>query len=123
MSNDELAYIAVTPSTVGRLRVLHAGDIALELDGHRVRLPDGRRVQLPRREHDLLRVLMQNPGRPMTHRELLDQVWGPGYQGASNTLAVHIRRLRLALDPGQGRIYGRIRSVRRLGYVFVPTGD
>lgn len=123
MAGYDAAYIHLAPSTAGTPRLLHAGDITLELDGYRVRLPDGRRVPLRPKEHHLLRVLMENPGRALAHRELLDQVWGPHHTGHSNTLAVHIRRLRHVLDPGHGRIYGRIRTIPRLGYTFTPEGE
>ena len=120
MTEHDHAYIHVQPSTVGELTVLRAGNIVLDVEGYRARRPDGSYVQLRAREHQLLRVLMEHPGRVMSEHDLLTLAWGAGYQAGSNTLAVHIRRLRHALDPGRGRIY---RNIPRAGYTFTPEGE
>lgn len=116
-TREEL-YVRLSPRTAGTLRILRVGGIRLELDAYRVCLPDGQPVALRRKEHDLLRALMEDAGRLLTRRELLDRAWGPAYHDESNTLTVHIRRLRHVLGPGAGRVYGHIRTVRRTGYVF-----
>ena len=123
MLEHDDAYTHVQPSTLGRLPVLRAGDLLLELEGYRVRLPDGSYVPLRAMEHRLLRFLMENHGRVVSERELLTHVWGPHYQADSNTLAVHIRRLRHALEPGRGRTHSYIRTVPRAGYTFAAAGD
>jgi DNA-binding response OmpR family regulator len=121
MPEYDHAYTSVQPSTMGRLPVLRVGDVLLELEGYRVRLPDGSYVPLRAKEHRLLRVLMENHGRVLSEHELLTRAWGPDYQADSNTLAVHIRRLRHALDPGRGRTYRHIRNIPRAGYTFVSV--
>ncbi|HEU5353846.1 MAG TPA: response regulator transcription factor [Actinocrinis sp.] len=110
------AYVAVSPRTLGRLRLLTVGPVELNLDGMAVRVA-GRSVHMAPKEFELLAVLMQNAGRLLTRRQLLDAVWGEGYPDRNKTLDVHVRRLRrhLEIDPDA---YARMRTVRGLGYVF-----
>ncbi len=117
---DHSAYVAVTPQTLGRLRLLTVGPVELNLDGMAVRVA-GRSVHMAPKEFELLAVLMEYAGRLLTRRQLLDAVWGEGYPDRNKTLDVHIRRLRrhLEIDPDA---YARMRTVRGLGYVF-DIGD
>ena len=87
----------------------------MDIDGHRV-FADGTEIALSRKEFDLLCVLLQNAGRVVSRRDLLDAVWCPGYPDENKTLEVHIRRLRRKLDPGSSA--SRIRTVRGIGYIF-----
>lgn len=114
------AYVAVTPQTLGRLRLLTVGSVELNLDGMAVRI-SGHSVHMAPKEFELLAVLMENAGRLLTRRQLLDAVWGEGYPDRNKTLDVHIRRLRrhLEIDPDA---FARMRTVRGLGYVF-DIGD
>ena len=110
------AYVSVPPSTIGRLRMLKVGPVELNLDGMAVRIA-GRVVHMAPKEFELLALLMQNAGRLLTRRQLLDAVWGEGYPDTNKTLEVHIRRLRkhLECDPDA---FARMRTVRGVGYVF-----
>jgi two-component system, OmpR family, KDP operon response regulator KdpE len=60
----------------------------------------GEQVHLTPIEFDLLRVLVRNRGRLMTHRALLADVWGPEYVDDVQTLRTHIARLRGKVEPG-----------------------
>ncbi len=60
---------------------------------------DGESVHLTPIEFDLLRVLARNRGRLMTHRSLLVEVWGPGYEDDVQALRTHIARLRGKIEP------------------------
>ena len=64
-------YSLVDPHTLGRLRILRIGDVELQLDGHQL-LVRGTPVHLPHKEFVILRQLMDNAGRVVTRRELLD---------------------------------------------------
>ncbi len=110
------AYVSVSPSTVGQLRLMKVGPVELNLDGMAVRI-SGRVVHMAPKEFQLLALLMENAGRLLTRRQLLDAVWGEGYPDGNKTLEVHIRRLRkhLERDPAAA---ARMRTVRGLGYVF-----
>jgi two-component system response regulator TrcR len=97
-------------------RRLQAGYIVLDLAACQVYV-HGSPVDLPMRETQVLAYLMTHSGRVVTRQELLDEIWGDGYVGETNTLTVHIRRLRSRLgdDLKNPQI---IRAVRGVGYRF-----
>ena len=74
---------------------------------------DGEPVSLTKTEYDILKLLMQNPGKVYSPRDIYAKVWGGDPYGAENTVAVHIRRLRekIEIDPARPRylkvIWGR----------------
>jgi two-component system KDP operon response regulator KdpE len=89
----------------------------LELDlAARVVRRDGQEVHLTPTEFDLLRVLIRNRGRLMTHRELLRAVWGAGYGEDTQVLRAHVANLRRKIEPADGPRY--IRTDPRVGYRF-----
>ncbi len=67
---------------------------------------DGVAVHLTKTEWQLLRTLMQNAGRTMTHRQLFSAVWGNAYGDAQQYLRVHIRSIRRKIerDPVRPRL-------------------
>jgi two-component system, OmpR family, KDP operon response regulator KdpE len=72
----------------------------LEIDlAGRIVLRDGEPVHLTPIEFELLRVLVRNRGRLMTHRKLLADVWGPEYVDDIQPLRTHIARLRAKIEP------------------------
>jgi two-component system, OmpR family, KDP operon response regulator KdpE len=77
---------------------------------------DGEEVHLTPTEFDLLRLLVRNRGRLMTHRDLLVTVWGPGYGDDTQVLRAHIANLRRKIEPPEGRRY--IRTDPGVGYRF-----
>jgi two-component system response regulator RegX3 len=97
--------------------VLRGGTIELDVDAHEVRSA-GQSVELRPKEFDLLESLMRRRGRLATRDMLIEEVWGPGYYGATKTLDVHIKRLRAKLEPDPGKPR-YIVTVRGLGYKFV----
>ena len=89
----------------------------LEVDlARRTVLVDGEEVHLTPTEFDLLRLLVRNRGRLMTHRDLLLSVWGPGYGDDTQVLRAHIANLRRKIEPSAGRRY--IRTDPGVGYRF-----
>jgi len=75
----------------------------LEVDlAARIVRRDGDEVHLTPIEHELLRALVRNRGRLMTHRALLTEVWGPQYEDATDVLRTHIANLRRKLEPAEG---------------------
>ncbi|MBV9603932.1 MAG: response regulator transcription factor [Solirubrobacterales bacterium] len=76
----------------------------------------GQEVHLTPTEFDLLRQLVRNRGRLMTHRELLTAVWGPGYSEDTQVLRAHIANLRRKIEPPEGRRF--IRTDPGVGYRF-----
>ena len=82
-------------------------------------LRDGTVVPLTLREFDLLHFLLKNPGRPFSRAELLQRVWGDGFDGYEHTVNSHINRLRSRIedDPRDPR---RVVTVWGVGYRFDP---
>ncbi len=78
---------------------------SIRLDGLEIDLAarlvrrDSEAVHLTPIEFDLLRVLVRNRGRLMTHRKLLAEVWGPEYVDDIQPLRTHIARLRAKIEP------------------------
>ena len=92
---------------------LAAGALKLDPTTHRVTV-DGQPVRVGPTEFRLLRFFLARPERVHTRSQLLDQVWGDQVYIEQRTVDVHIRRLRLALEPfGQDRL---IETVRGSGY-------
>lgn len=95
---------------------LESGDLTLDLVGHRASR-DGKNLNLPPKEFDLLAELIRHRGAVLTRDLLLQRVWGFDFAGDSRTVDVHIRWLREKIedDPSNPR---RIETVRGLGYRF-----
>lgn len=74
------------------------GDLEVDLEGHVVRLR-GEEVRLSPIEFSLLQQLISNAGKVLTHRMLLQSVWGPEYGREAEYLRVYINRLRHKLEP------------------------
>ncbi len=95
------------------LERLSAGPLVLDPSTHRVSV-DGKEVHLGPTEFRLLRFFLARPERVHSRAQLQDQVWGDQVYIEERTVDVHIRRLRLALEPsGQDRM---IETVRGSGY-------
>ena len=78
--------------------VITVDGLEIDLAARAVRR-DGEPVHLTPIEFDLLRVLVRNRGRLMTHAALLKDVWGPGYADDVQALRTHIARLRAKIEP------------------------
>ncbi len=78
--------------------VIVAGELTVDLGSRTVTL-GGEPVHLTPIEFDLLRLLVRNRGRLMTHRELLVSVWGSGYAQDTQVLRTHIANLRRKIEP------------------------
>jgi two-component system KDP operon response regulator KdpE len=74
------------------------GELEIDLADRAVRR-GGEQIHLTPIEFDLLRQLAQHPGRLVTHRQLLQEVWGPGYEDETHYLRVHFAHLRAKLEP------------------------
>ena len=98
--------------------VVAAGDFTVDLAAKRV-TRGGRDVRLTPTEWQLLEVLVRNSGRLVSQRQLLHEVWGPGYQTEGNYLRVFVAQLRRKLesDPSRPRY---LLTEAGMGYRFQP---
>ncbi len=84
------------------ISVFRTGKLEVDLTARVVKL-DGKEVKLTATEYSLLRFLIQNVGKVLTHKQLLREVWGPNYVEQTHYLRVYIAHLRdkLETDPSK----------------------
>jgi two-component system, OmpR family, KDP operon response regulator KdpE len=82
--------------------VLRIGELELDLEKRELRA-DGQPVHLTPHQFELLRLLARNEGKLLTHRMILQEVWGPAYGHESNLLHVHVSQLRRKIEPDPTR--------------------
>ncbi|HCI83007.1 MAG TPA: DNA-binding response regulator [Ktedonobacter sp.] len=106
-------------TTTSNNSVKQFDDLQIDLPGHVVRLK-GAEVRLSPTEFSLLAQLVSNEGKVLTHRALLQSIWGPEYGGEAEYLRVYINRLRhkLESDPANPRY---LLTEPGVGYRFVGT--
>jgi two-component system KDP operon response regulator KdpE len=121
-------FLARIRSVLRRTRVADAstgfvkvGDLEIDREGRSLRR-NGKAIHLTRREFDLLSLMMQKPGAPFTHAQLLRSVWGPDYGSELEYLRAYIRLLRkkIDVDPEKPSF---IRTLPGVGYSFQATYD
>jgi two-component system, OmpR family, KDP operon response regulator KdpE len=114
-ADDYLTKPFSTGELMARMRVatrraLHVADeptlqvdqLLVDLAHRRVTLA-GVEISLTPTEYDLLRLLVQNRGKVLTHRQILRQVWGPTYESETHLLRVNISNLRRKIEPDMAR--------------------
>jgi two-component system, OmpR family, KDP operon response regulator KdpE len=77
---------------------VRVGELEIDLADRSVRR-DGEQLHLTPIEFDLLSKLAEHPGRLVTHRQLLQEVWGPGYEDETHYLRVHFAHVRAKIEP------------------------
>jgi len=95
------------------------GDVVIDEGTYSARVK-GRLLDLTYKEFELLKYLVQHPGRVFTRAQLLQEVWSYDYYGGTRTVDVHVRRLRAKLGSEHEVLIGTVRNV---GYRFVPAED
>jgi two-component system, OmpR family, response regulator RegX3 len=97
------------------------GELSLDAARHEARLA-GDRLELSRKEFELLRVLMEGAGSVMTRQALIEEVWDMNWFGSTKTLDVHVSGLRRKLgdDPKAPRY---IHTVRGVGFRFLGADE
>lgn len=78
--------------------LLRVGDLVLDRAAHSVKIGE-KEANLTALEFDLLELLMATPGRVFSRTELVDRLYESGFTGLESTLNVHIRNLRLKIEP------------------------
>jgi len=108
-------YNAVGKKQDGEDRVLVYDKLSINLTRYEMKV-DGRAVDTPPKELELVYYLASNPNRVFTRDQLLDEVWGFEYYGDSRTIDVHVKRLREKLE-GISEEWS-LKTVWGVGYKF-----
>ena len=98
-----------------KARRLTFDKLTIDMDAFEL-IVDGRKVDTPPKEMELLYFLASSPNRVYTRNQLLDEVWGFDYFGDSRTVDVHIKRLREKLE-GVSETWS-LKTVWGVGYKF-----
>jgi two-component system KDP operon response regulator KdpE len=101
------------PVTVGGYRIDLVGQIVQPVE------PGAPVPHLTRTEWQLLKILAGNPGKLVTQRALLQEVWGPGYQDQAHYLRQYMAHLRRKLEDNPGRPR-HLLTEPGMGYRFAP---
>ncbi|NJM35071.1 MAG: response regulator transcription factor [Rhodomicrobium sp.] len=98
---------------------LTVGTLIVDVPRHKVSVA-GQEIKLTRKEFDLLRMLAQNAGRIVTHKQILREVWGPAHEDDVHYLRIYIGHLRQKLgdDPAAPKF---IESEPGVGYRLIMT--
>ena len=97
-------------------RFLRLGDMSLDLQT-RCLIKGEHRHRLTPKEFLLLKLFMSNPGRVLSHRRLMKEVWNTDYLGDTRTLYVHVSWIRKKIEDMPGApVY--LRTIRGVGYRF-----
>ena len=98
-----------------RRGILSYADITLDQDTREVKRGE-RPVELRNKAFELLAYFLRNPGRVVSRRELLEEVWGYDFLGDSNVIEVTVGQLRQKLEAaGEPRV---IQTIRPVGYIL-----
>ena len=92
----------------------------VDLSAKQVTTTDGALIRLTPTEWHLVEVFARNAGKLISARQLLQEVWGPGFEEETNYIRVHMAHLRRKLEPEPSRPR-YILTEPGMGYRFVPT--
>ena len=90
---------------------LEFGNLVIDRDQYTVML-DGEKIDLPRKEFELLSLLTSRPGKVFPREEIMDKIWGNEVIVGGRTIDVHIRKLREKLGSD------KIKTIKGVGYKF-----
>jgi two-component system KDP operon response regulator KdpE len=82
--------------------VFRVGELEVDLLAHKVTLR-GERVGLTPKEYKLLRILIENAGKVVTHRQLIREIWGEAYGDDNQYVRIYIRQLRQKIEKDRMR--------------------
>lgn len=112
-----LRRVAIDPNANAKAEIVVN---ALRIDlVNRMVFVEGEEVHLTPKEYDLLRLLATHPGKVMTHRAILNAVWGPDYGEMDNYVRVFVNQIRKKLRENPARDIRYILNEPSIGYRFV----
>jgi two-component system KDP operon response regulator KdpE len=97
------------------------GDLTVDLAAKRV-IGESGDIRLTPTEWHLIEVLLRHPGKLLSQRQLLTEVWGPGYADAAGNLRLYMAQLRRKLEPDPARPRWLL-TEPGMGYRFQPDVD
>ncbi len=109
---------AAADAGAGADKIVRFPDLVINLTNYSVTF-EGRPVDMPPKELELLYFLASQPNRVFTREQLLDNIWGYEYIGDTRTVDVHIKRIREKLSDGTS---WRIATIWGIGYKFETSG-
>ncbi len=112
-----LRRIAVEPATSANAEI-KVGELLIDLVNRRV-FVEGDEIHLTPTEYDLLRLLATHPGKVMTHRSILAEVWGPEYSDMDHYVRVFVNQIRKKLRENPARDVRYILNEPGVGYRFI----
>jgi two-component system KDP operon response regulator KdpE len=98
--------------------MVQVGDVTVDLAARKVSR-SGADIRLTPTEWHLLEVLVRHPGKLISQRQLLTEVWGPGYESAQGNLRLYMTQLRRKLEPDPSRPR-HLLNEPGMGYRFEP---
>jgi two-component system, OmpR family, KDP operon response regulator KdpE len=98
--------------------VVHTDDFDVDLAAKRVTTANGE-IRLTPTEWAIVEILVRNPGKLVSQRQLLQEVWGPQYEKETNYLRVYLAQIRQKLEPDPAKPRYFITEAR-MGYRFNP---
>jgi DNA-binding response OmpR family regulator len=115
---EPLELVARVKALLKRYRIVRSqtvqiGELLMDHKTYEVTV-QGQSVTLPRKEFELLFKLASYPGRTFSRDQLIEDIWGYGFEGNERTLDVHINRLRERFPEQQHSF--KIKTIRGLGY-------
>ena len=99
----------------GEENVIVSGDLSIDKERYLI-MKKGKEIVLPKKEFELLSLLISKPDKVFTREEIFNRVWGDNIIVGDRTIDVHIRKLREKL----GENY--IKTVKGIGYKYVKAG-
>ena len=102
-------------TTEKKARKLVFDKLTIDMDAFEL-IVDGKKIDTPPKEMELLYYLASSPNRVYTRNQLLDEVWGFDYFGDSRTVDVHVKRLREKLENVEAN--WSLKTVWGVGYKF-----
>jgi len=108
------------PATAEEAPVVETRDFTIDLANKRVRRSDGKDVRLTATEWQVVELLARNPGKLLTHRQLMTDVWGL-HDAKSNLLRVYLVSIRRKLEPDPSKPLYFVTEPGS-GLRFVPEG-
>ncbi len=96
--------------------IIEVGPLKLDPNNFSL-LIDGQQTQLPKKEFQILALLLNNPNKVFSRHEILDSIWGEKVIVINRTVDVHVRKIREKL----GRYSSIIETVKGIGYKYSPV--